>query len=98
MNWFYVGIIIVILGLGEWYFLDMTATTCADGSKMAFPFNRGNLSLLQSGITEDGSAVACTGEIYPYNRCSAQFLPICLMRHYNSEKSMGANRDDKPGI
>jgi hypothetical protein len=80
MDWFlYIIIMLLFIG-GSVYFIETTTTTCADGSKLSFPYNNGDLSKVQSNVTENGSAVSCTGGIYPPKRCSLYYLPICLMR------------------
>jgi hypothetical protein len=72
----YIIIVLVVLtGLGL-YIMNINTTTCADGSKLSFPFNTGDLSKIQSNVTENGSAGSCTGGIYPPERCSVYYLPI----------------------
>jgi hypothetical protein len=72
--------LITLLITGEWHLFDQTITVCSDGSKLTFPFNMGNLSEQQSNVTENGSTVACTGEIYPPEYCSILFYPTCMYR------------------
>jgi hypothetical protein len=75
----YFCLIMMVVGT-VFYFVDSTATTCFDGSKITFPFNTGDISLQQVGVLDNGSVISCTGEIYPPETCSMLFYGICQLR------------------